>query len=45
MRIQENRFAKCDICVKIKMERKGTLDKQLQGELKSNLESHLERVK
>ena len=42
--LQENRFAKCDICVAIKMERKSCLDKEKQAELRKSHQEHLERV-
>ena len=42
--LQQNRFAKCDICTKIKMDRKGCLDKVKQAELKLKLQEHLSRV-
>ena len=41
---QENRFAKCDICVALKMEQKSCLDKEKQAELKQKHQEHLERV-
>lgn len=42
--MKENRFAKCDICVKIKLERKECLHKALHNELRERHEAHLKRV-
>ena len=42
---QENRFSKCDICIKVKLERKNCLDKAKQEELRKLLDKHQERVK
>ena len=42
--LQQNRFAKCDLCVKIKMERSGCLQKNKQIQLKATLQEHLNKV-
>ena len=42
--LQQNRFAKCDICVKIKMEKRGCLNREKQMELKSLRKDNLDRV-
>ena len=45
LKFQEDRFAKCDICVKVKNEKKGTMDKEVQKQLQEKLNKHLDRVK
>ena len=42
--VQQNRFAKCDICVKIKVERRDCLDKKKQSDLSGRLQDHLKMV-
>ena len=44
MILQENRFSKCDTCVKLKLEKKGCLDKEQQLLLQKELNQHLDKV-
>ena len=43
--MQENRFAMCDICVKMKLERKECVNKAQQKILRTKLQEHLQRVR
>ena len=41
---QENRFSKCDTCVKLKMEKRESVSKAQQEMLQQQLRTHLDKV-
>ena len=44
LNMQENRFSKCDTCVKLKLEKRECLDKDKQLLLDQELKKHLAKV-